>query len=566
MANPRDRILIVENDPLIFDLVGRQALQAAGYQVILAQNAADALTCAFQTSPDVIIADLSLPGLSGKDLLVALNSQGITAPVIVLAQKGQEAAIMQTFRLGAADYLIWPVREPEVISAVERLLHQTHERRERDRLTQQFEQTNNELQLRVHELTTIFSIGKAVTTVIDQSALFEKIVEGAVSVTQADLGWFLLLEEKKKQYSLVAQRNLSASFLAHHSQPLDEGICSLISMSGEILSIYGEQIKRFKVSCLGQSALIAPIKVQEQVVGLLVVMRKQGQAFSISEKHLLEAVADYASISLVNARLFRSVEERARSLQTLVETSQMAEKIDAERLEVVNRELTAPLDQSRDSLEKLIKNPVKWSAEQRQLISTLRENINQLSTISTALASSAAAAQPSDDLKQLVQQSINRLEPFARQRHLSIVAEAPVETIVLSVQPAVIAHLLDGLLTNAIKVSKPGGQVCIQIEKIRTQQAHILISDCGPGIDPRLSAHLFDKNNRPNHRKQPFGGIGIGLPLIQEIVTSLRGKIWVESKPEKGACFHVTLPLGKQVAPDINGARAASPGHKSLGK
>jgi len=264
MATQRDRILIVASDPIITDVIGRQTLRAAGYPVSLATNAGEAIARAQEDAPEAIIVDIDLPGLSGKDLLVALKAHNITIPVIVLGRKGMEAAIIQTFRLGAADYLLWPVREPEILSSVERLLKQAQERRERDRLARQVQQGNAELQMRVRELTTIFSLGKAVTTVMDQAALFDKILDGAVSITQANLGWFLLAEEKNKSFVLAAQRGLPRTAQAQGAQLLDDGICSLVSMSGEALSIYGEPLRRFRVSSLGQSALIAPVKVQNR--------------------------------------------------------------------------------------------------------------------------------------------------------------------------------------------------------------------------------------------------------------------------------------------------------------
>lgn len=543
MATSHDRILIVENDPVICDLVGRQALQAAGYQVYSTYNATDAIAKAIQLSPEVIIADISLPGLSGKDLLVALKAQGVTTPVIVLAPKGQEAAVIQTFRLGAADYLLWPAREAEIIAAVERLLKQSHERRERERLSRQLEQTNAELQMRVRELTTIFSIGKAVTTVIDQSALFEKILDGGATVTKADLGWFLLREENSKVFLLVAQRNLPASFGSQANQPLDDGISSLVAMSGEPLSIYGEPLRRFKVSSLGQSALIAPIKVQKQVIGMVVVMRKSAEPFSTSEQHLLEAVADYASISLVNARLFRAVEERARSLQILVETSQVTDKIGGEILQVTRKELAILLDSARATLARLMKDPAWWSNEQKGLLNSLRDALAQMEQAAVAISGPGERKTGGNNLKDLVRQCIGRLEAVARARDLSLVAQLPAESLVIAGQPEPVEYVLDGLVSNAIKYSKAGGQVMIRVEKSKPQEAHMTVTDCGAGVDPRQAARIFEKPAEKSSSSRAFGGIGIGLPLVAEIVSGLRGKIWVESKPEQGASFHVTLPL-----------------------
>ena len=81
-----ERILIVENDPDIADLIGRQSLQPLGYKVAVAEEAGSALKLAIQTPPDLILASINLPGLSGKDLLAALNSQNIKSPVIVIGR------------------------------------------------------------------------------------------------------------------------------------------------------------------------------------------------------------------------------------------------------------------------------------------------------------------------------------------------------------------------------------------------------------------------------------------------------------------------------------------------
>jgi signal transduction histidine kinase/FixJ family two-component response regulator len=545
MATQRDRILIVASDPIISDVIGRQTLRAAGYAVSLAANAGEAITRAQEDNPEAIIADIDLPGLSGKDLLVALKAHNLTIPVIVLGRKGQEAAIIQTFRLGAADYLLWPVREPEVIASVERLLKQAQERRERDRLARQVQQANAELQMRVRELTTIFSLGKAVTTVMDQAALFEKILDGAVSITQADLGWFVLAEEKSKGFVLAAHRGLPRTAQAQGAQLLDDGISSLVSMSGEALSIFGEPLRRFSVSSLGQSALIAPIKVQKQTIGLLVMMRKQPQAFNTSEQHLLEAVADYASISLVNARLFRALEDRARSMQSLMESAQVAEKIGSETLQVVRREMISPVKDARDLLDRIMKDPAWWSSEQRKLLVSIGEQIDRLGLITSSICSPAMPLRSSGCINELLNQSVDRMENFARNRNLGLVAQLPVDT--MQVEPSkadIISQVLDGLISNAIKTSKPGGEITVRLEKTRAGEAHFSVDDCGPGLDPRLAARVFEKtaqnNNNHNHA---FGGLGIGLPLIHELVTGMRGKTWVESKPGFGASFHFVIPL-----------------------
>jgi GAF domain-containing protein len=108
-------------------------------------------------------------------------------------------------------------------------------------------------------------------------------------------------------------------------QAWDDGVSSLVILSGEALSIHGEGLGQFKLARFGKAALIAPIKVREQAIGVLCVARTDPRPFSDREQAMLEAVADYASISLVNARLFQALEGRARHLQQLIDQIQSGE-------------------------------------------------------------------------------------------------------------------------------------------------------------------------------------------------------------------------------------------------
>ena len=334
-----ERVLVVENDPEIIDLITRQTLQAIGYRVEVAQGAPIALQEASRFSPDIIIANLQLPGLSGKDLLVALNAQGLDAPVIVIAAKGMENDIIQAFRLGASDYLLWPMREAEIVAAVERVVKQVRARREREVLAKQLKQTNDELHRRVRELTTIFAIGKAVTSITNQSNLFDKVIEGAVYVTESDAGWLLFRSTGEKTFLLGAQRNLPPSISSKINQPWDDGVSSLVALSGESLTIHGRPLARFKISRIGQSALVVPVKIKKEVIGLLVVVRKEPVPYSPSNQTLLEAVADYASISMMNARLFRELEERARFLEQAAKKAQANEQAKDETISKLRQEI-----------------------------------------------------------------------------------------------------------------------------------------------------------------------------------------------------------------------------------
>jgi len=372
---PAERILIVESDPDISDLIARQALQPLGYQVSVAADGGAAIRQALQFQPDVIIVALNLQGLSGKDLLVALSSQGVAAPIIVLAEKGEEPAVIQAFRLGANDYLILPAREAEVVSAVERTLKQVRESRARAKLDLQLKQTNAELQRSLRELTTIFSVGRAVLSITDQRVLFEKIVEAVTTVTEADIGWLTLKDEKTQAFILASQHNLPEAWAKKIAQRLDDGVSSLVAMSAETLAIHGPALQKFRISTLGKSVMVVPVKVQNEAIGLLTLVRKAEKPFGESEQTLGGAIADYASISLVNARLFRALAHNA-------ETAQDGEKQKYEILQNLRLEVHSTLQTAAYPLDLILSEKMgTLSPEQKQALESVQTSIKSIITL-----------------------------------------------------------------------------------------------------------------------------------------------------------------------------------------
>jgi len=372
MSFTADRILLVENDPEISDLIARQALKSMGFQVDVVADSSNAIKQALEAPPDLIIADLNLPGLSAKDLLVALNSQGVNAPLLVIAGKGQEQDIIQAFRLGAADYLLWPARDAEVVSVVERVLQRVNNVRDRQRLGLQLSETNEELQRKVRELTAIINIGKAVISITDQRFLFQKIVDGAAQVANANIVWLLVRDEESKTFLLIAQRGLPDIWARKMNMPLDDGVSGLVALSGETLSMSGEPLLKFRVANLGKSVCAVPLKVQREVIGMLIVVRKEARPFEKIEQTLLEAISDYASISLVNARLFRALKDS-------VDSSKQGEKRQNALLEAIRSSINEELHSALYPIDLLLtEKPGQLSESQRQALRTSRAALQRL--------------------------------------------------------------------------------------------------------------------------------------------------------------------------------------------
>jgi two-component system NtrC family sensor kinase len=371
-----DRILVVDEDRQVLDLLAKQVLIPLGYDVETESEGSRAVELAIGFQPDLIIASLTAPGLSGKDLLVALRSQGIDVPVLVTASEGRDLDAIRAFRLGAMDYLVKPLRETEVVAALERALNEVRLRQERHDLANQLGESNRLLERRVRELTTLYGIGKVVTSTTDQNKLFAKLMEGSMYVSEADMGWILLQDESTKQLILRAQRNLPAPFSTRMHKPWFDDVTSLVMLSGQALSIHGDGLSQFELAQFCKAALIAPTKVRDQPIGVLCVAREKADPFSERDQAMLEAVADYASISLVNARLFQALEARANRLQQAVDESLGPIDLEPSQLSAFRSALGSVKDQVAGLLEEVYEPGVYAGLE--KIASQVEDLLEQL--------------------------------------------------------------------------------------------------------------------------------------------------------------------------------------------
>lgn len=349
MAKLSDKILIVDDDLDSLDLIAKQVLGPQGYEVATASDGGAAIQQAISFAPDVLILSLSLHGLSGKDVLTALRSQGFEAPTIVIAPAGGEAQALAAFRLGARDYLVRPLREAEIVTAVDRVVEDGRLRRDRIQLQQQLTQANADLEGRLKELTSLASMGKAVSNLSDVGVLFNKLVEGAIANTGADMGWLLLADETSGQLSVFAVKGFPGKIQLR--QPWDDGLAPLVMLSGEPLNITGAGMTQFKISQVAQSALVMPLKAREQTVGVITVANKTARPFDERRQALLAAVGDYASIAIVNVRLFQVMETRAKAAQQALDDMKSGEKTKDDTLRKIRLQLRAPLTQAQNYID-----------------------------------------------------------------------------------------------------------------------------------------------------------------------------------------------------------------------
>lgn len=123
MEGVKGRILVVDDQAYIRRLV-RFVLEQAGYEVMAASTAEDAMLMLRKSHPDVVTIDLMMPGRSGLDLLAEKQAdpeiRGI--PALVVTAVGLRADIQQALELGAKGTLSKPFSHRQLLDAISNLL------------------------------------------------------------------------------------------------------------------------------------------------------------------------------------------------------------------------------------------------------------------------------------------------------------------------------------------------------------------------------------------------------------------------------------------------------------
>jgi two-component system KDP operon response regulator KdpE len=122
------RVMIVDDEAPILRVL-RPSLAAAGYEVIEAENGRDALARVAQQVPDVVVLDLGLPDMDGKDVILALR-KWTQVPIIVLSAREAEAERIAALDTGADDYVVKPFHTGELLARVRAALRHRQTRAE----------------------------------------------------------------------------------------------------------------------------------------------------------------------------------------------------------------------------------------------------------------------------------------------------------------------------------------------------------------------------------------------------------------------------------------------------
>jgi PAS domain S-box-containing protein len=180
----------------------------------------------------------------------------------------------------------------------------------------------------------------------------------------------------------------------------------------------------------------------------------------------------------------------------------------------------------------------------RNSTARIQRLVNSLLDINRLESGHQIIDQNSVDPQALIRESIRDALPAATGRQQSIENKVTTVLPLIWVDVDMIHRVFINLLENAIKFTPVAGQIQVGAQ---TDGVYVKfwIRDNGPGISPADRERIFDKFIRLRGKNRTVG-LGLGLAFCRLAVQGHGGEIWVESEPEKGSTFWITLPVAQK--------------------
>ncbi|NOY98605.1 MAG: GAF domain-containing protein [Chloroflexi bacterium] len=188
------------------------------------------------------------------------------------------------------------------------------------------------------------------------------------------------------------------------------------------------------------------------------------------------------------------------------------------------------------ALESLLTIATNSTARIQRLVSSLLD-INRLES------GQPIVAQQSVSPAALVEDALKAVSTAAESRRQTLQSNLPADLPNVWVDEDMIRRVLINLLENATKFSPVDGKIGVGA-KADGDWVSLWVQDNGPGISPEDQERVFDKFTRLKGKNKP-AGLGVGLAFCRLAVEGHGGRIWVESQPEQGSRFCITLPVAK---------------------
>jgi len=248
-------------------------------------------------------------------------------------------------------------------------------------------------------------------------------------------------------------------------------------------------------------------------------------------------------------RLAHTFDAMAERLVAQLEELEKTDQLRRELVANISHDLRTPLTSLRGFLETLDLKQRTLSSEDRQsyLEGAIRQadRLNRLVADLFELARLESGTQEMEieslALAELAQDAVQHFRLQADERGVELKVQTPGGPAIVEGDIGLLARVLENLLDNGLRHTSNGGQITVGLQET-PQWVSVEVSDTGCGIAPEDLPHIFDRFFQQKDRDPGGDHAGLGLAITKRIVELHGGTIEVESQPQRGAKFSVTLP------------------------
>lgn len=234
----------------------------------------------------------------------------------------------------------------------------------------------------------------------------------------------------------------------------------------------------------------------------------------------------------------------SRTLRPIEEAHEAQSRFTAD----ASHELRTPIAAMQSEIEVALMDPKLTLAQSKKL---LRSNLEELAKLTALTSGLLKLAQNEEgtlettevDTETVIKQAVDSVKAAAKDKQVAIKTHIA-EKIILQADQESITDMFVTILDNAIKYSPEKSKVTITAAADR-KKAVVHIQDNGIGMNEEEAEHIFERFYRADsaRSKQQGNGYGIGLSIAKQIVDAHEGSISVQSQPNKGSTFTITLPI-----------------------